>query len=179
MAARHLLMAALLALSGCGFEPLYGDSGSATQADLSRVRIAAIQDAPDPFGRNAPVARGAQELRNFLLDRVTPRGGARAPLYELRVSLTEAKSVLGIRSDESATRATLNLAAGFSLVRLDNNQVMLQSSARSEVSYNILRNEFATISVESDARRRGARELSEAIAHQVANALGAAKEGVR
>jgi LPS-assembly lipoprotein len=173
------LAAVLLALAGCGFEPLYGERGSATQADLSQVRIATIQDVPDPFGRTAAVARGAQELRNFLLDRVTPRGAPRAALYELRASLAESKTVLGLRADETATRATLNLSSTFALVRLDTGAVLLQSSARSEVSYNILRNEFATISVESDARRRGARELSEVIANQVANAIGAAKEGVR
>jgi LPS-assembly lipoprotein len=174
-----LVLALLAALAGCGFEPLYGESGSATQADLSRVRIAAIQDSPDTFGRNAPVARGAQELRNFLIDRVTPRGAPVAPLYELRATLAESKAILGIRRDETATRATLNLSSGFTLVRLDTGAVLLQSAARSEISYNILRNEFATISVENDARRRGAREISEQIANQVANAIGATKVGAR
>lgn len=163
---------ALLALAGCGFQPLYGEPSSASQADLSRVRISPIRDVPDPSGRTTSIARAAQELRNFLLDRVTPRGVPASPLYDLSVTITESKSSsLGIRSDESATRASLTLNARYSLVRSSDGQMLTQSSARSDVSYNILRNEFATLSAENDARRRAARELSEAISTQVASAL--------
>jgi LPS-assembly lipoprotein len=170
---------AFLALAGCGFQPLYGANSSAPAIDLARIRIGLIQEQPDPAGRNAQVARAAQELRNFLLERVTPRGNPLAPVYELTVTLQESKSSLAIRTDETATRANLNLIASYNLVRLDNGAVLLTSNARSNVSYNILRNGFATLTAENDARRRAAREVSDTISVQVANAVGAMREGAR
>jgi LPS-assembly lipoprotein len=177
-AARFVLTAALFGLAACGFRPLYGEDSAVGSANLSGVRIATIQDLPDPTGRSPSSARAAQQLRNFLLDRVTPRGQPAKPQYELRVNLREAKlTTLGIRSDETATRATLIMTAGYVLVRLDGGGAILSTSTRSDVSYNILRNEFATLSAENDARRRAAREISDTIALEVANAVGAYREG--
>jgi len=172
------LILALLGLAGCGFRPLYGEDSALGTVNTSRVRVATIQDLPDPTGRSISTARAGQQLHNFLLDRITPRGTSDAPLYVLQVTLTETKSTtIGIRSDESATRGTLILTASYYLGRTDGGGTILSSSSQAYVSYNILRNEFATLSAESDARRRAARELSETIAIDVANAVGAVRMG--
>jgi LPS-assembly lipoprotein len=168
------LAAALALLAACGFEPLYGESSGAGPAALARVRVAPIRDQPDPTGRSVSIARAAQLLRGHLLDRIAPRGEAAAPLYELRVRLTESKSELGLRTDETATRGRLDLVAAYELTRLDHGRPVLTSTTRSVVSYNILRNQFATLSAENDARRRAAREVSETIANRVAAAIGGA-----
>jgi LPS-assembly lipoprotein len=171
-------MLALLALAGCGFRPLYGENSVLGTTDTSRVRVATIQDIPDPTGRSVSTARVGQQLRNYLLDRITPRGSPDAPLYVLRVNLTEAKSTtLGIRTDESATRATLILSASYTLARASGGTI-LSTSSQSYVSYNVLRDEYATLAAQNDARRRAAEELSETIAIDVANAVGATRTGV-
>jgi LPS-assembly lipoprotein len=171
-------MLALFGLAGCGFRPLYGDNSAVGSVDLSRVRIAAIQDQYDPTGNVVSTARAGQRLRNYLLDRVTPRGRTAAALYELSVTLRESKSTIGIRSDESATRGTLTMTASYSLVRLDNGATMMTSGTRSDVSYNIVSDEFATLSAENDARRRATREIGDTISLDVASAVGAWREGV-
>jgi LPS-assembly lipoprotein len=169
---------ALLVLAGCGFQPLYGENSAIGKANLSGVRVAPIQDVPDPTGRSPSSARAAQQLRNFLIDRVNPRDQQTAAEFELRVVLSETKiTTLGIRADETATRGTLVMNASYALVRYDGGGTILAGRARSDVSYNILRNEFATLSAENDARRRAVRDISETIALEAANAVGVLREG--
>ena len=68
---RHVIsgvLAALLVLSGCGFEPLYGRFGDSSIADdLARIKIQAIG------------GRSGQLLRNHLLDGLTPKGELTRP----------------------------------------------------------------------------------------------------
>jgi len=177
---RHVVSAlALFCLAGCGFQPLYGETSAVGTANLTGVRVATIQDLPDPSGRSPASARAAQQLRNFLLDRVTQRGQSTKPQYDLRVTLSETKyTTLGIRSDETATRGTLTLTANYAVVRLDGGGTILSASTRTDVSYNILRNEFATLSAENDARNQAARDISDTIALEVANAVGAYRQGL-
>jgi LPS-assembly lipoprotein len=171
-------MIVLLALAGCGFRPLYGEDSAVGRANLSGVRVALIQDVPDPTGRSPSSARAAQQLRNFLMDRVSA-GQRTSPQYELRVTLAETKvTTIGIRTDETATRGTLIMSATYALVRYDSGGTILSSSTRSDVSYNILRNAFATLSAENDARRRAVREISDTITLEAANAVGAFRDGV-
>jgi len=178
IARRIALFLALFGLAGCGFHPLYGDESAVGSVDMSRVRISAIQDQLDPAGNVPSTARAGQQLRNYLLDRVSPRGRTATALYELHVILRESKITLGIRSDESATRAMLTLSASYNLARIDNGATMMSAATRSDVSYNIVRDEFATLSAENDARRRASREISDTIALEVANAVNAWREGV-
>jgi LPS-assembly lipoprotein len=173
------LILALAALAGCGFRPLYGEDSAVGKANLSGVRVTTIQDVPDPTGRSSSSARAAQQLRSFLIDRVNPRDQQGAAQFELRVTLAETKfTTIGIRTDETATRGTLVMNANYVLVRYDGGGPILSGTTRSDVSYNILRNEFATLSAENDARRRAVREVSDTIALEAANAVGAFREGV-
>jgi len=176
---RLALALALLALSGCGFRPLYGEDSAVGKTNLAGVRVAPIQDIPDPTGHSVSSARGAQQLRNFLIDRVNPGAQRAAAQYELRVTLNEAKTTaIGIRTDETATRATLVMSASYALIRFDGGGTILSGSTQANVSYNILRNQFATLSAENDARQQAARQISETIALEAANAVGAFREGV-
>jgi LPS-assembly lipoprotein len=168
-----------LSLAGCGFKPLYGEHSAVGRANLSGVRVGTIQDMPDATGRSPSSARAAQLLRNNLLDRVNARERQAAPEFELRVTLTETKlTAIGIRTDETATRGTLTLNASYTLLRFDGSGSIMAGSTRSDVSYDILRNEFATLSAETDARRSAVREISETIALEAANAVGAYRKGL-
>jgi LPS-assembly lipoprotein len=169
---------ALLALVGCGFRPMYGEDSAVGKANLSGVRVAPIQDFPDVTGRSASSARAAQQLRASLVDRVSAGEQKTPAQYELRVTLTEAKTtVIGIRTDETATRATLIMYATYTLVRFDGGRTILSGNTRSDVSYNILRNQFATLSAENDARQQAVKQLSETIVLEAANAVGTFREG--
>ncbi len=121
--------------------------------------------------------RTGQLLRNELLDRLTPAGAAQAPRYLLAVTLSESKQSLAIRRDDTATRANLILTAHFKLSEQPADGVVLEGRSRSFNSYNISTFEFATLSAETDARRRATRALAEDIATRLAIFFDAAGNG--
>jgi len=171
---RILAVAASLALpAGCGFHPLYGESSGAGSAELQHLRIAPIVYVAGPLGYNYELDRTGQLVRNALLDRLQPRGAAGTALYELHITLGEAKSELAIRSDETATRGNLSVSASYGVIRLRDGKTVAQSSANSVVSYNILRNAFSTVSSETAARERATREIADSIANRAAAAINA------
>lgn len=155
LAAGTFVAILLLLTAGCGFQPVYG-GGAPVRADMAAVEIALIAD------------RSGQLLRNELLDRLTPKGAAQMPRYMLVVELAESKQNLAIRRDDTATRANLILTAQFKLSENVSDDLVLEGRSRSLNSYNISTFEFATLSAETDARRRATRELAQDIATQLA-----------
>lgn len=147
------------ALSACGFQPLYGDrgvTGSSVRSEMSEVAIAPISD------------RAGQMLRNELLDRLTPQGQPASPRYRLVVRYQEDKNPLGIRVDETATRANMNMIAHFVLKDTEAGVPVYNGNTRAQVSYNIVSQDYGTIAAERDARERGVVLLAEAISLRVA-----------
>ncbi len=151
--------AMLLGLTGCGFQPLYGErsagSGSVAQSELSAVQIDLIAN------------REGQMLRNELLDRFQPAGAAAKPLYGLSVGLSVQRIGLGIRPDETATRANLVIVADYTVRDLSNGNLMFRGRGRSISGYNVMDSEFATTSSENDAIRRAILDISQQITTRV------------
>lgn len=148
------LLVLLVALGGCGFQPLYGQiKGSPVAAvdDLARIRITPLIDRP------------GQQMHNLLRDRLNPRGQPTKPAYVLTVTVSEQKEELGVRIDETATRSNLTLRASFNLTLAATKQPLTSGTSVSINSYNILSNEFATFSAEQDARERGLRVIADDI----------------
>lgn len=150
--------AAALALAACEFRPLYGETstGVSTFDQLGAIQIVPLTD------------RTGQQLHNLLRDRLNPRGQPSRPSLLLEVTLLESIRELALRTDETATRADLNLQADFVLRRPGEEGAVFTGSSRSITSYNILQSQYATQVSEQDARERGLRELAEAIRAQVA-----------
>ena len=152
---------AAMPLGGCGFKPLYGEGGA--------VGKASIQGTLGQVSINPIRTRTGQILRNYLIDRMNPQGqpGGGAS-YNLVIALSLRKQELGIRRDETATRANLILTAAFVMTENSSGAVVFRGVERSVTSYNILSNEFATLSAERDARSRGAEQLADHITTRVA-----------
>lgn len=146
------LAACLAILGGCGFQPLYGqrDRGSVA-AELAAVKIKLIEN------------RVGQQLRNFLLDRLNPRGQPATAIYDLIIELEESRENLGIRKDETATRANLTLRAEYVLESAATGEILVEGFSRSVTSYDLVDSDFATLSAEADARKRAVRQISEDI----------------
>lgn len=162
--AAALLLAALL--GACGFQPLYGPGWNSDGAqELASIRISPIAD------------RRGQILRNELMDRLTPLGTPATPAYTLVVNLTETTENLSVRRDDTATRANLILTANFKLTKLASDEVVILGSSETVNSFNISEFQFATLSAESDARRRAARELAVDIATRLTLAFKRAQAG--
>lgn len=163
MQSRHLgerLIVALLlcglgaALAGCGFRPLYAKPDQAAAGplqDMSSVYVVPLRD------------RTGQIMHNMLRDRLNPAGVPADPLYVLEVQLTESTEELAIRSDETATRANLRVAAEYALRHRTTDEIVLTGQSRTTTSYNILSSQFATYTSEEDARERALQELSDDI----------------
>lgn len=156
-----VLFVMAILLEGCGFRPLYKAGAGSDSAVLGSVDIARIKD------------RKGQQLRNLLMAGISPHGRAARADYRLKVTLTETKTGLAIRKDETATRANLTIHAQFELVALrDRSLGTFKGNALSTNSYNILTSDFATLSAENDARDRALRTLAEEIRLRVAAAIG-------
>ena len=146
-------------LSACGFRPLYGrsdETGGSTVDHLRAIRISPLRD------------RTGQQLHNLLRDRLNPDGQPADPLYSLDVRLNETIQELALRTDETATRADLNIVATYLLYRFGRDEALFEGQSRTVNSFNILQSQFATQTSETDARERSLRELSDDIRAQLA-----------
>ena len=144
-------------LAGCGFEPIYGARGGPeTTAEMSNIRI-------DPIDE-----RVGQLLRNQLLDSLNPRGEPVQGRYRLQVQISESKGELAVRKSELATRTNMVLTATYRMLDTKTNAFVMARTSSVTASYNLVTNEFATLSAESDARERGVRDLSNDITRQIA-----------
>lgn len=154
-----LLLAALSPLlAGCGFSPLY--SRAETNKDIiqafSEIRIERIED------------RIGQQLRNNLLERLTPLGEPAKPNYRLMTTVRTSTESLGIRKDETSTRANLHVSVNFILY--DSNRQAIFSGGMTVISsYNILEQVFSSTIAEKEAEARAVREAADAIRAQLAS----------
>lgn len=133
-----------------------GDETSPVTEALNAVYIHPLED------------RTGQQMHNLLRDRLNPRGQPTAPIYGLRVDLTETLLALNIRQDATATRNNLTVKADFTLYVLANGETLFIGKSRSTNSYDILENQFATSVAEADARERSLRVLSDAVKTRLA-----------
>ncbi len=154
---RLVLTLLLLLPTACGYQALHGQRGEAsTVTDMATVHIDLIADRP------------GQQLHNFLLDRLNPGGRPSEPKYTLTVEVSETRQDLGIRTDETATRANLLVNARYGLRELESGEVVFEAISASATSFNIVRSDFATLSAENDARRRALREIADEIRNRLA-----------
>ena len=156
--------AALLALSGCGYRPVYGEqsaavSGDGARANLGSVKILGIAD------------RRGQLLRNYLLDRMTPRGEPATPRYILSVTSNESRRITVSRPDGTATRADLAIVARYSLRDATSDLVVFSERAEAVTTYNLLTARFASVASEDEARRRAVEQIADQMALQIALVL--------
>jgi LPS-assembly lipoprotein len=149
---RRLVFAfSLLALSACGLHPLYGGgSGGAVATTLGTVSVSPIP------------GQAGWLMRNKLVDRLG-EGGEGAAAYRLDVTLDDNITAFGVRSDQAATQERRTLRARFQLVDLKNGMVLLDDTAGSDTSIDIVSSEYATVAAEQTALEN----LSEVVADQI------------
>jgi LPS-assembly lipoprotein len=146
-----------LVLSGCGFRPLYGRRGSGPAAlEMAAVEIGLVRDRLD------------QNLRNDLIERLTPFGEPAQPRYGLSIQTSQSNSALAIQSDSTITRFNVTVSAAFTLTERASGRILYRGNARAIGSYDAIRSDFATLTAEKDSARRTVREVSEDIRAQLA-----------
>ncbi len=158
----RLLIASLtLLLAACGFTPMYGTGGPGGHRAIGPVSINEID------GKAGHVLR--TELSRILdaeNDGSTPS--------QLQITLSEQVTPLGLRRDESATRAELRLIANYVLTPPNNGTVM-RGSVFTMVDYDIPTAAFGEIAAQDDARERAAETMAERFRAELALRMAQAR----
>jgi LPS-assembly lipoprotein len=139
-------------LAGCGFKPMYAQTDNGAVAnDLAAIKINLIAD------------RRGQELRNYLLDRLTPRGQPKKPVYRLGVEVEERVSNIAVERTGLPTRANLRMEAEYTLVNAADGAALVSGSARVISSFNLLDSDFSTLTSRNDASSRALESIADQI----------------
>ena len=145
------LATAPLALSACGFAPVYTE-GSAAQQMHGRITLGDFEGLS-----------GFQMREQF----ETRLGIATAATHRLDVSLTVDREGVAITQDGSITRYNLSGIATFSITHLGAG-IVFQDTVTAFTAYNATASAYATRVAEQDAHRRMAVTIAEKIVTRLA-----------
>ena len=167
-----LATVAILALTGCGFHPVYApaSSGLASPASvgLSRITVALIN------------GRAGQELREDLQQQFDIGGEGVSKLYELDTSYNIANEGIALEHEIGfATRNRLTASASWTLVSLDaNRKTIVSGHSRQIDGFNPLSNTpfYSDLQMEQ-AQVRLAQAVAQDIGLQLAAYLAAHPPG--
>lgn len=150
---RHVpfLALALLLLANCGLRPLYsGGSGGAVATMLGSVSVSPIS------------GQSGWLVRNKLMERLGGSDQGTAA-YRLDVTLDDNITTFGVRSDQAATQERRTLRARYQLIDARNGMVLLDATAGSDATLDIVSSEYATVAAEQTALEN----LSDTLANQI------------
>jgi LPS-assembly lipoprotein len=154
-----LVLAASLALTACGLQPMYAGGASAPVAQgLAAIEIPAIQ------GRGGWLVKNALEARLGVAGQATPR-------YRLDVRLDDSLEALGVLNDDTISRERRILRARYQLVDIASGAILLDATAGSDAGIDVVSSEYATIAAEQKALENLALEVADRMATQIAVTL--------
>ncbi|MGI4747471.1 MAG: hypothetical protein ACRYGI_01020 [Janthinobacterium lividum] len=147
-----------LAVSACGFHPLYGDGNEA-----------AVTKLPDIFVQNIP-ERSGQELRLALQQRLAGTSEAEPQGYVLAVNLSSSSESVGIHGDNTSERNRVVGRAHWSLSAvLPATTSVASGDVRTVDGYNIINEQYFAASIANETtQQRVANNLADAITLQLA-----------
>ena len=151
---RALALATMLALGGCGLQPMYaGGSSGQVASGLSAIQVAPIPE------------RAGWLVRNALVDRMG--GEAASPTYRLEVELDDNLIAFGIRGDSTTTRERRTLRARYRLVEIGTGEVVLDATAGSDAGIDVVSSEYATVAAEQTAQERLATMIADQMVSRI------------
>jgi len=142
------MLVACLALSGCGWAPLYADRETGpADAELRAIKVSPI---PERIGQR--LAMALRESLNF--------DGAPSPQrYRLDTLLTTTRVDLGIQQTGLGSRGKIDATVTFWLRDIKTGAQLLVNTVHTAESFDIVANEYASVVAEDDARVRVVEEL--------------------
>lgn len=153
---RLVVLAAALALTGCGLSPMYAGGASGQVArGLGAIEVPAIE------------GRAGWLVRNALTDRLGAAGST-TPRYRLDVRLDDRLEGLGLLSDDTIARERRTLRARYQLVDLTNGTIVLDATAGSDAGIDVVSSEYATIAAEQTALENLAKMVADRIVTRIA-----------
>ena len=146
-----LTLAAMLAVAGCGFTPVHGQSMRTANA----IHLAAVTIEVDN-------TRRGQFLKAEIQDQTNPATQHVPKQYILKISYRETKTPLFINPDGTSSRGDLQYQSDYTLTRIADGVVVGRGSIQRVSSYNTSQNaDYASFVSEEDARQRGIVELAQ------------------
>jgi LPS-assembly lipoprotein len=152
-----LAVGAPLALSGCGWRPLYGEAASGPASD--ELRAIYVEPILERIGQRLQMA-----LRNSL----NPTGEPTPERYRLRTTLATSLSNLGIESQGLASLGQLDVYATYTLVDSKSQKTLLVNTVHVANSFDLNPNQYSTVVGADDAAVRSAAELNQEIVTRLA-----------
>jgi len=153
-------LAALLALAGCGFSPLYG--GNAGQSASARLDQVAVNNIPE---------RPGQMLRISLQTQLHTDGTPTSEIYALNVSYSIATSDVGMLQDSATTRSRVQGTAIWSLAPIgDPSHPLTTGTATALDAANIIDQQYFALDLENDTLNQ---HLADTVAAQITTQLAA------
>jgi LPS-assembly lipoprotein len=145
-----------LALTACGFSPLYGDHGNNTSVapQLENVYVMVVQDAQ------------GQAFRNDILDRMPV--AVAAPRYQLRILTGETGIGVSIARDATVTRQQLRNNVHAELLDTKTEKVVWKADLSATAGYNVLGSQYSNLVGADDARNRNYNDLADRLVNQLA-----------
>jgi LPS-assembly lipoprotein len=142
-----------LALSACGFRPLYGTIG----ANPGGQRIfASIYVEP------ITQERVGYDLRNKLIDLLRGPERAQDAAYRLEVTITETREGVALQNDSTITRYDLAFTAKYKLTDTKLN-VVTQGQETTLESFDVAQSPYASLTGQQEAEKRAAQDIAEHI----------------
>jgi len=135
---RRTFLLAPLALTACGFEPVYGTGGSA-----SALRNTILFEIP--------VDQDGFDMASHLEQRL---GRATAPIYALGITTDVASEGLAISGSNDIERFNLIGKSSYRLTRVNSEQALLEGTVNTFTAYSASLQPVATLAAQRDARRR-------------------------
>lgn len=152
-------LALVLALPGCGLQPMYAGGGDGAVAQgLAAIEVPAIG------------VRAGWLVRNALVDRLGAAGEA-APRYRLDVRLDDQLEGLGVLGDDTIGRERRTLRARYQLIDTATGSILLDATAGSDAGIDVVSSEYATIAAEQTALENLAREVASRMVTRIAATL--------
>lgn len=153
--AAALSLAGLLALGGCGLQPVYsGGSNGIAATTLTQIAVAPIPD------------RAGYLVTGALHDRLGTT--VDKPKYRLEVELDDQIIGFGVRGDNSIARERRTLRARYRLVDAATGSVILDATATSDAGIDRVSSDYAVVAAETTALERLATDLASQITVRLA-----------
>ncbi len=150
-AVKSFVLVGLLALSACGYQPLYAtrDDGSSVSQELAEVNV------------SQQSTRVGQLVRNEIVRSTRPVGTQAQDRYYLNFDAKGSAETLIDTEDTVRRRLAYNLTSKFQLVDAATRNVVFSGRAFSRVPYDRLDASFANVQARVNAEEQAAKQVGQ------------------
>ena len=150
-AIRMFALGGLLALSACGYQPLYAtrDDGSSVSQRLAEVKV------------KQQTSRVGQLVRNEIVRSTRPVGTQAEDRFYLKFKARGSAQTLINTSDTVHRRLAYNLTTRFELVDAQTNEVIFSGRAFSRVPYDRVNATFSNVQARVNAEEQAAKQVGQ------------------